>query len=396
MPVIGAQISNSTPPLVPYNYRPQPASMPPLVPVGRGVKPIGLEESQAREKLNTSTNAAFTDFYSKLKQNPQEMLKFVPSGDNSGINGMGANVPLTADELEGRQKAMVREHFMAHVAPGHPDLAGPNQDLMDAQKARMEGRPLNAVKNERIQRELAEKLAQQPPSSTRVVTGPKGTTTTTEYKPPVAAKPPPPSSPGTLPTPGTPGTRITYNGDGTIKGAVQTTPNPPATRPAAATRPAPAVKAPAAIPPGFDHNPTSAEISTWRMTVLDPWLKAKETSDKMGSYGKDPGQRPEPPWMKQPVNPNMTDGAAGVPRVPVNGPSADPANPNMPPAAQPIQVLDPKAPKLQFGGEGQIQKRLPAIRVNGQEFNDLGGGVIEHAGDGRRYRVENGKIVERL
>ncbi len=191
--MIGAQLAPATP-LAPYNLRPQGNVMPPLAPVQRTDRisiPAIVQENLAKQQLGQATDAAFNTYYNNLKKNPAEIAKFMPSQVNTGINGIGAGLPLTAQELESRQKAAVRTHFDVHVAPEHPDLAVPQQNAQDATEARKQGVPVATIRNQRIEAAArAHDLAAPPmvPGTTRVTTGPKGTTSTTEYKPPAAPK----------------------------------------------------------------------------------------------------------------------------------------------------------------------------------------------------------------
>ncbi len=111
-------------------------------------------------------------------------------------------------------------------------------------------------------------------------------------------------------------------------------------------------KAPATVPDSFDHNPTTAEQNTWRMTTYTPWQKAHEAF-VMGQTKQDPGPPPSPPWLKKAgqtsgVKPDYTNNNATsvdrgnlTPQQVANSSGAPiPAlNPNQPPQGQQAQIM---------------------------------------------------------
>ncbi len=262
--VKGAKVS-TLPPL------PQPTGNRPYQQVGAAIN----EENHARSMLGAATDVEFSKWYTNLP--PEEKLKFSPSTVNTGINGIGAGQPLTAAELEGRQRALAKQHFMGNIAPVHPDLAPQRQTLEDATLARIQGVPTQAIRNQR--------LASTPPPQA-------------PEDPKITAQ--------KLRNEGAVDVARVRNEGAVAAAAAKPPPNAPTIKAPAPGKPA------APIPDGYDHVPTASEqkaydatLANWRATDLKMWgnkMTLHNADPTSGTY-PDPGPAPKPPaqpWLKKP------------------------------------------------------------------------------------------------
>ncbi len=281
------------------------SALPPLTPVGnRPYQQVGAainEENHARSMLGAATDVEFSKWYTTLP--PEEKLKFSPSTVNTGINGIGAGQPLTAAELEGRQRALAKQHFMGNIAPTHPGTAEARQTLEDATLARIQGVPTQAIRNQRIASTPPPQAPEDPKITAQKLRNEGAVDVArvrNEGAVAAAAAKPPPNAP-------------------TIKA-------PPPGKPAAP------------VPDGYDHVPTAAEqkaydatLANWRATDLKMWgnkMTLHNADPTSGTY-PDPGPAPKPPaqpWLKNlgaatSVAPDYTNNnatAASVTNVPTS------------------------------------------------------------------------------